>query len=535
MASEGVWETSADADINPMGVIQAQPPTGGTRRGLTLGRGRDGEYKYGWLTVVLAGLLFAAILAVRAFYAHSADATLVLFVLPIALCAVEFGVRGGLAAAAVAFGLLLGWDLASGSYHGLLGLATRGTAYLLVGGLLGRFVDGRHALEAKVERHYDLSRDLFCTATFDGYFEELNPAWEQTLGRSKAELRSRPFIDWVHPADQKRTLAETAKLADTGTDTVSFRNRYLKADGGYVWLEWNASPAPEDRRIYATARDITPQKQAEEALQNQSDVLERSVRERTRALQGSRLETLQKLAIAAEYRDDDTRQHTERVGRTAALIARELGFPDETVALIRRAAPLHDIGKVGVPDSILLKPGKLSDEEFEVMKEHVEIGAKILAEGKFAILQLAQEIALTHHERWDGAGYPNGLRGEEVPAAGRIVAVADVFDALTHERPYKHAWPVEDAVTEIGQSAGGHFDPRVAEAFAALDHDRLLDPVEDYDLDLPSPPLSTPSDGRLWFPSENGAASATGASDGRQPVAAIEPRSRQAQYRLLAS
>lgn len=241
--------------------------------------------------------------------------------------------------------------------------------------------------------------------------------------------------------------------------------------------------------MYATARDITIQQQAEEALQNQSDMLERTVRERTEALEQARLETLHRLALAAEYRDDDTHQHTERVGRTAALVAHELGLPAESVALIRRAAPLHDIGKVGISDEILLKPGKLTAEEFVAMQKHAEIGAKILGGGKFAVLSLARRIALTHHERWDGTGYPHGRAGEAIPLSGRIAAVADVFDALTHDRPYKRAWSVPEAVAEIERTAGEHFDPRVVEAFTALDHHRLVGPVEDYDLDLPPAPL----------------------------------------------
>ena len=186
---------------------------------------------------------------------------------------------------------------------------------------------------------------------------------------------------------------------------------------------------------------------------------------------------MQRLAIAAEYRDDDTHEHTERVGRTAARIAKQLGFSREDVDLIRRAAPLHDIGKVGIPDSVLLKAGPLTPEEFEAMKEHVEIGAKILAHGRFPVLHVAKTIALAHHERWDGTGYPFDLRGEAIPMVGRIAAVADVFDALTHARPYKRAWSVKAAVDEIEGNAGKHFDPKVVEAFMALDHARLLHPV----------------------------------------------------------
>ena len=413
-----------------------------------------------------------------------------LLVVPIALCAIEFGLRGGLAAGIVGVAAVLGWELASeNGVGGGFGVATRATAFLVVGGLLGRYVDERRALETQINRYYDLSLDLFCTADFNGHFTRLNSAWEKTLGHSQAALMKRPFGEFVHPDDRDST-AEVAANLTRGQDAVRFRNRYQTAAGDYRWIEWNALAVAEERRIYATARDITEQQLAEEALEDQSDRLEQMVRQRTSALESSRLEGLQRLALAAEYRDDDTHQHTQRVGRTAAAIAQGLGFTVDRVSLIRQAAPLHDVGKLGVSDLILLKPGKLTPEEFGAMQEHVRIGAAILTDGRFAVVQMAEEIALSHHERWDGTGYLRGLSGESIPLTGRIVAVADVFDALTHARPYKQAWPVEKAVAEIEQAAGSHFDPRVVEVFAALDHYRLIASVEDYDLELPPPPLT---------------------------------------------
>jgi putative two-component system response regulator len=154
-----------------------------------------------------------------------------------------------------------------------------------------------------------------------------------------------------------------------------------------------------------------------------------------------------------------------------------LGLPATTVRELRRAAPLHDIGKIGIPDHILLKPGRLTPEEFEVMKTHSAIGAQLLSDGQAPLLRRAEQIALTHHERWDGAGYPNGPAGDGIPIAGRIVAVADVFDALTHARPYKDAWPLDRALEELAQQAGRQFDPAVLEAFQTLDHAALLEPV----------------------------------------------------------
>jgi putative two-component system response regulator len=202
--------------------------------------------------------------------------------------------------------------------------------------------------------------------------------------------------------------------------------------------------------------------------------LEDKVAARTSDLERARLEILDRLALAAEYRDDATQEHARRIGRVSALIAPLLGWPDHEVELIRRAAPLHDIGKIGIPDGILLKPGRLRSEEFERIKAHAAIGAEILSGSASAVLRLAERIAISHHERWDGRGYPRGLGGPEIPLEGRIVAVADVFDALTHARPYKQPWPLERAVAEVLAQSGRQFDPRVVEAFARLDHRTLI-------------------------------------------------------------
>ncbi len=176
------------------------------------------------------------------------------------------------------------------------------------------------------------------------------------------------------------------------------------------------------------------------SLKNQNMALEERVAERTRALEDARLEILQRLAVAAEYRDDITGEHTLRVGRLAKMVAEEMRLSPSEVDLISKAAPLHDVGKIGVPDRVLLKPGQLELSEFERMKSHTQIGARILSGSSSPLLQTAEAIALSHHERWDGTGYPTGMRRDDIPLAGRIVAVADVFDALVHDRPYKRAW-----------------------------------------------------------------------------------------------
>jgi HD-GYP domain-containing protein (c-di-GMP phosphodiesterase class II) len=177
------------------------------------------------------------------------------------------------------------------------------------------------------------------------------------------------------------------------------------------------------------------------------------------------LDTITRLAVAAEYKDIDTAAHIERMSRYSALLAKILGKDDEYVDMMRLASPMHDVGKIGIPDAILLKPGKLTDAEFEHMKKHTEIGARILAGSDVPLLRMSEQIALSHHEKWDGSGYPRGLHGEEIPVEGRIVALADVFDALTSRRCYKPAFTVEKALEIIREGHGKHFDPRCVDAF----------------------------------------------------------------------
>jgi putative two-component system response regulator len=203
-------------------------------------------------------------------------------------------------------------------------------------------------------------------------------------------------------------------------------------------------------------------------MSTQNQDLEATVRKRTAELEAARIEILERLSLVAEFRDDTTNEHTERVGELAGLLARAMGKSDDEVQLMRRAAPLHDIGKVYVADGILLKPDRLSEDEFSTMKAHTEVGAKILSGSQVPLLKLAEEIAISHHEKWDGSGYPNGLQGHEIPLSGRILAVVDTFDALTHARPYKQAWTFEAAITEIKEQSGKQFDPEVVDAFVTV-------------------------------------------------------------------
>jgi putative two-component system response regulator len=207
--------------------------------------------------------------------------------------------------------------------------------------------------------------------------------------------------------------------------------------------------------------------------ERRADELDDAVRARTVELEEARVESLTILAAVSEYHDDDTHQHTQRVGATTARLAQVLGMPKSFVSDIRRAAPLHDLGKVAIPQQILLKPGPLTDDERAEMMRHVHFGANMLATARSPILRLAAELAVSHHERWDGNGYLAGLAGEDIPVSGRITSVADVFDALTHERPYKAAWERERALEEIASQAARQFDPAVVDALLQLDFDAL--------------------------------------------------------------
>ncbi len=200
----------------------------------------------------------------------------------------------------------------------------------------------------------------------------------------------------------------------------------------------------------------------------QNKILEEKVRERTKDLEQSRKEIIHRLGRASEYRDNETGLHIIRMSKYSQLLAQKMGFNPNDSEMILSASPMHDLGKIGIPDCILLKPGRLTKEEFDTMKQHAQMGADILDKTDSELLEMARIIALTHHEKWDGSGYPRGLKGEGIPLVGRIVAICDVFDALTSERPYKKAWPIEQAVSEIRSQRGKHFDPEVVDNFLAI-------------------------------------------------------------------
>jgi PAS domain S-box-containing protein len=303
--------------------------------------------------------------------------------------------------------------------------------------------------------------------SIDGHFQRVNAALSQLTGYAPEDLLGMHFGDLTHPDDRAGDADCIARLRTGEAKTFQREKRYLHAGGHVVQAQTEVTAildaGGELAQFFVQILDITERVRAE------------------RRLEEAHLETLSRLAAAAEYRDDDTGKHTRRVGELASQLAGKLGLPHEQVRLIRLAAPLHDVGKIAIPDAVLLKPGRLTRAEFGEIKTHTTLGAQMLAGGAFPLLAMAEAIALTHHERWDGGGYPAGLSGDDIPIAGRIVAVADVFDALTHARPYKFAWSRDDALAEIDRQRGLQFDPQVVEAFfsvmsdAALDHGMPLD------------------------------------------------------------
>jgi len=221
---------------------------------------------------------------------------------------------------------------------------------------------------------------------------------------------------------------------------------------------------PFDRsELLMRVRNLLDAQLAHRLVHDQKTILENMVNERTDELRRTRLQVVQRLGMAAEYRDEETGNHILRMSYSSALLASALGWGDYDCDLLLNASPMHDVGKIGIPDAILLKPGRLDPDEWAIMKTHAAIGGKLLEGDDSDLMRLARDIALTHHEKWDGRGYPRGFKGTAIPQAGRIAAVADVLDALTSARTYKAAWPVDRAVDLVKEKSGSHFDPEVVE------------------------------------------------------------------------
>jgi putative two-component system response regulator len=261
----------------------------------------------------------------------------------------------------------------------------------------------------------------------------------------------RRFSELAHPEDRHASAAALDALVHGASGTRRFEGRYVSHGGRVIEASVAVSAIRDDRQevvqLFTQIEDVT------------------DARRTTRELRHAQFEMLARLAAAAELHDDDTGRHTHRVGELSARIAERAGLPHDDVDHLQLAAALHDVGKIAVPDAVLAKRGKLTDAEFARMRTHTTVGAQMLSGSAHQLVAMAEEIALTHHERWDGGGYPAGLAGDAIPITGRIVAVADVFDALTHRRPYKRAWSAADAIAEMRRQSAQQFDPQVLDVF----------------------------------------------------------------------
>jgi putative two-component system response regulator len=286
-----------------------------------------------------------------------------------------------------------------------------------------------------------------------------------------------PEMDGFTVAQAVRENPETAQTPIIMVTALSDRQDKLRAvqAGANDFI----SKPIDKTELKVRTESLLRMKASQDELKHYQQQLENMVKARTEALRRAmqnlaesqanilkaHIETILILSSAAEYKDNETAQHIKRMSWMASILAEELGMPQSEVELVHRASPMHDIGKIGVPDAILLKPGKLTPEEWVVMREHTTIGSRILENSTSDLLQAGSIIAMTHHEKWDGSGYPKGLAGEDIPLYGRISAVADVFDALTSKRPYKEAFSNEVALDIMAKGRGSHFDPAVYDAF----------------------------------------------------------------------
>jgi putative two-component system response regulator len=251
-------------------------------------------------------------------------------------------------------------------------------------------------------------------------------------------------------------------MVSAADDVALAENALALGAYGYVLKPFTAT------EVYIAVANALRRRRLEIENREHRDKLERLVAERTAALESARAETIYRLARAAEFRDLETGEHIERVSRYCALVAGALGLPARECELLRLASPLHDIGKIAVPDHVLRKPGGLTQQERRLIESHAELGHQMLAGSEEPLLELAATLALTHHERYDGSGYPRGLAGESIPLVGRIIAVADVFDALASDRVYRRAMPLEQVLAQLRDGRGSQFDPRVLDAFLAV-------------------------------------------------------------------
>ncbi len=274
-----------------------------------------------------------------------------------------------------------------------------------------------------------------------------------------------PYLDGYEVMEQLQSLEDDRPVVLVLSAEPERKHRHQALDS--LALDYVSKPF-DTHELLSRIRNLLEVRRAQNYMRDQNNLLEEEIEKRTQELSNSRLEVVRRLGRAAEYRDNETGLHIIRMSKIAALIGEASGMDKADCNLILNAAPMHDIGKIGIPDHILQKPGKLTAEEWEIMKTHSIIGAEILEGDESTLLLTAKEICLSHHEKWDGSGYPYGLEGEATPVMGRITALADVFDALTSVRPYKKAWSVPDTLELIRKESGRHFDPKLTGHFMSV-------------------------------------------------------------------
>lgn len=318
-----------------------------------------------------------------------------------------------------------------------------------LGAKVDTITDPRQAMQHIQKQEYDL-------LLLDLEMPHLNGFEVMELVRKKYDIDSLPI------------------LILTGKQGIETRNKAL-SEGANDFVN-----KPFDQtEVILRVSNLLKVRQSYKAQRNINAELEKKVQQRTHELSEATETLIHRLALAGELRDNETGQHVVRVGKYAGLLAESIGLPQDLVFMIEKTSPMHDIGKIGIPDSILLKQGKLDNEERKIMDDHTTYGSKLLGDHSSMLIQMASSIALSHHERWDGTGYPAGLEGESIPIEGRITAIADVFDALTTSRPYKEAWPEDKAFDYISQQAGIIFDPTLATLFIE-NKDRVLEICKTY-------------------------------------------------------
>jgi len=349
----------------------------------------------------------------------------------------------------------------------------------------------KHPLILAVDDEEPMRKLLRVNLTVDGYDVITASSGISALELMEEYKPDLVILDIMMPKMDGYAIAERLRRQDeTRVIPIIMVTALREADDRVKAWELGADgflSKPVDlRELLTRVNSLLKVKDYNDHLRDHQRELEAELAKRTEELQQAfrktktaSLETIHRLSRAAEYRDEDTGAHIQRVSHYAAAIARQMGLDDESVKSILYAAPMHDVGKIGIPDRILRKPEKLDPDEWETIKKHTIIGAEILSGSDADSIELARVIALTHHEKWDGSGYPDGLKGTDIPLAGRITAIADVFDALTSKRPYKDPFSVEEALGIIWAGRGSHFDPKVVDAFFTI-KDEILSIKEKY-------------------------------------------------------